>query len=658
MDTLFQKKCTRMYRNCWMLFVMVFGFGLCLVEPLEAQYSGRYQNNRRDRSRVSQADQNALEKIETATMMILTDHFLQATPPPPAAMPKIRSILETNEKYQRRFPKEGKINLFILKSLVEHYSGNQKEALDFAKRAYDYDPKNPDLSDLVIVLSLYYENYEEAKSVLDARKEVGSAILSKDIASPSGSAKREPNVPGPNAKPPKEPNSNPRPRPAVPLAEPDKSPSSKWDQLLDTPPEKKPSKPNTATSGRMPIKPSRPSPPIKRPPTSEQNYQTMLNLPVEYMLSKELGNDFSSLNLRCVNGSFFPFVSDNGRILCALLWTSSGPHPQGMMPGSSTGRSMYSRFNTGSYSYDDDEYAGEYMSVYSPQSRSPKTARIGTAAPTREIPNVAFDLDTNISQFRDLFFQHIHSGKIGFVGVNYDTTVSPVKQMLLEKPLPWSTCLKTELQQWPLPNITGALLLLVDTKGRIRYIGPVGGFLPQMLLDMELEKASSVSDDIPDFSQTRNSVSSGLSKRQSKAKKGIMRSLFGNQNTNKDSDPSEKTARFGSTGEPNVPVRKKPGFDPQAIPKRGPRPGLNSSPDAMLNGNNVHARKLLRAAQVQRKLSPLSALRSCDEVLERWPDSPEAEEAKVMIVSLLEHRRLRSDIKEERKRQGKYTGED
>ena len=121
------------------------------------------------------------------------------------------------------------------------------------------------------------------------------------------------------------------------------------------------------------------------------------------------------------------------------------------------------------------------------------TASPGVTTQAREIPNVAFDLDTNVNQFRDLFLNHINQGKIGFVGVNYDTSISQVKQMLFEQPLPWPTCLKAEgvnTQQWKLPNIAGALLLLVDTKGKIRYIGPVGGFLPQMLLDMELGKAT------------------------------------------------------------------------------------------------------------------------------------------------------------------------
>lgn len=675
MNTMFQKKYPRKSRNGWIFLVVVFGVGLCMTEPIEAQYSMGYRGGRTGRSYTGRADQTeqkvteALEKIETATMMILTDHLLQATPPPPAVLPKIQAIIDINEKYQGKFSKEGKINLYVLKSLFAYYSGNSQDAMNYAQRAYDLDPKNPDLSDLIIVLSLCYENYEKAKMVLDKREEVSSAILIKDISGSSESAKRnpgEPNIPGSNAKRPKEPNLAPAPRPVTPSEQPVKTPSSRWDLLLEPPPEKKVSRPSTTMPGKMPAKLSRPGPYKSRPPVPQRNYQTILNLPVEYMLSQELGNDFASRNLRSINGSVFPFASDQGRIFCALLWTTSGPRPQSTMPRSSRNRSTYGSFTTGTYTYTAEdygveEYIEEDMTPYIPRSQLSTMTRSGVSTPAREVSEVAFDLDTNIDQFRNLFLRHIHKGKMGFVGVNYDTSVFQVKQMLFEQPLPWPTCLKAELQQWPLPDITGAILLLVDTKGKIRYIGPVGGFLPQMLLDMELANATTMTSDIPDLpamSRQSTSESSGTQKHNSTTKKGILRSIFGNRNNNKGSGSLGRAARTDSPREPNVPAREKPGFAPQTIPRQTPGTGFSSSPGGTLDDSNLQARKLLRAAQVQRKLSPLSALHSCDEVLERWPDSPEAQKAKVMIKSLLNHGRLPQNIKEERKQQGKYIGEE
>lgn len=312
---------------------------------------------------------------------------------------------------------------------------------------------------------------------------------------------------------------------------------------------------------------------------------------------------------------------------------------------------MISRPNPETY------YGGEedlYGGGYSSRLRSPMTARPGVTTQAREIPNVAFDLDTNVNQFRDLFLNHINEGKIGFVGINYDTSISQVKQMLFEQPLPWPTCLKAEnVNVKQLPDIVGALLLLVDTKGKIRYIGPVGGFLPQMLLDMELAKATTTIAEVPDIPVMSSPIPSGFSgmgKGKSSDKKGILSFLSGGRGKKTGSDQTVMVTNFDSPPEPNVPVRKKPVSPPPTISRK--------TPNVTLNGSNPQARNLLRAAQVQRKLTPISALRSCDQVLERWPNSREAQEAKVMIKSLLEHGRLPNDIKQQRKAQGKYIGED
>jgi hypothetical protein len=66
------------------------------------------------------------------------------------------------------------------------------------------------------------------------------------------------------------------------------------------------------------------------------------------------------------------------------------------------------------------------------------------------------------------------------------------------------------------------------------------------------------------------------------------------------------------------------------------------------------AKQMLQQAYVQKRLTPIGALRSCDTIMERWPESIEAQEAEEMIKSIL---RNRPDEKKERQKQGKYTGE-
>ena len=684
MDTLFQKRNGLSRGNCWKLLGLALALGLSLGESAPAQRAAGYRGSRQGAGRTSRTDQatqnalEALEKIEAAATILLMDNLLQVTPPQPTELPKIQNVLETNKKFAGLFPKERKAYLYVLESLLAHYAGQHDEALEKAKRAYYTDPKNHDLSDLIIVLSLCYENYEEAKKALQARK-AGSAVFGN--APPISPVRvkrgpREPNVPGRTVRRPPEPNSVPRPRPGMPPTQPgSRGPSSKWDQLLSPPSEQQSSRPGApgvgsrnpyGNSARIPGRPGGTTIPGRMPPTnprmnrmaggqqSQQRYQTILQLPVDYMLSEQLGEVFDPMKLRSINGSYFLFTPGKGNILCALLWTSSGPHPQSRMPRMGGGRPMVGRPNTATY------YRGEedmYEGGYSRRPRSPMTTRPAASSQVREIPNVAFDLDTNTRQFRDLFLAHINEGKACFVGINYDSSIPEVKQILFEQPLPWSTCLKAEGVNTPqrsLPdNIAGALLLLVDTKGKTRYIGPVGGFLPQMLLEMELPRATSAMGEIPDIPVTSRPIPSGLagmSNGRSSTKKGALGFLFGGRNKNIGSDQAVTATVSESPAEPNVPVRKKPVSPPPMISRK--------TPNVTLNGSNPQARNLLRAAQVQRKLTPISALRSCDQVLERWPNSREAQEAKVMIKSLLEHGRLPNDIKQQRKAQGKYIGED
>ena len=70
---------------------------------------------------------------------------------------------------------------------------------------------------------------------------------------------------------------------------------------------------------------------------------------------------------------------------------------------------------------------------------------------------------------------------------------------------PWTTCVMNEWvnqPQWQLDTITGgAVMMLVDTRGKVRYVGPVGGFLPKMIIDTELAQARPLqSDQLPNLS--------------------------------------------------------------------------------------------------------------------------------------------------------------
>ena len=44
--------------------------------------------------------------------------------------------------------------------------------------------------------------------------------------------------------------------------------------------------------------------------------------------------------------------------------------------------------------------------------------------------------------------------------------------------------------QWSVGSSVSPVMVLVDAAGKIRYMGPAGGFLPRMLLALELPKAT------------------------------------------------------------------------------------------------------------------------------------------------------------------------
>ena len=177
MDTLFQKRCGLRRRKRWMVLALVMGFGWCFVEPIEAQRTGGYRGGRGGYGRANQADQNAadaLEQIEATTAAILTNYLARSTPLQTNDIQEIQNLLNEKKKFAGKFPKERKVYLYMLESLLSHYYGDREMALARAQRAYRDDPKNPDLSDLIIVLSLCYENYEMAKDAFDKREEAGS----------------------------------------------------------------------------------------------------------------------------------------------------------------------------------------------------------------------------------------------------------------------------------------------------------------------------------------------------------------------------------------------------------------------------------------------------------------------------------------------------
>jgi len=350
--------------------------------------------------------------------------------------------------------------------------------------------------------------------------------------------------------------------------------------------------------------------------------KSVLNLPVENMLFEDLGKPFTDVVLHCVNGSFYPFQAGRGQVLLALLWDMPGaPRPGGSKWGVGRGAQ---RGGAGMRGMEMPPGMGEPMMDRRARGRSGR-GRKGQLSDAEDlVPEVALDLWANADAFRDLFREHALGRRVGFVGVSFMQSGAAYQQtlgVLTEAAWPWPTCLAAEplnRSQWQWQGATVAMLL-VDTKGTIRYAGPVGGYLPKMLLDAEvaLAQPNTLAADLG------GAVTAGAPSKQGAGR--LLMGLLG--------------GGMGGTGQG---AAEKPSADPSAA--------SGNSQDSSARKSNVQAARMLQTARVQKAITPISALNMCDEILERYGDSLEADEAKLMIKAILNQR---PDLKKMRERQGK-----
>lgn len=352
------------------------------------------------------------------------------------------------------------------------------------------------------------------------------------------------------------------------------------------------------------------------------NRRGILNLPVENMLFEDLGKPFNPVFFHCLNGSLYPFNPGQGQLLLALLWDVPD-NAQGQTGGWGGPRGA-GRGGAGVLGMGITPGPGGPMGGRGSGARSGRGLRAQNSQDEEQIPEVATDLWTNADEFLDLFRQHAMERKVSFLGVNFTTPASPgyeqILDILTERPWPWPTCLAGDAMNQPQWLWQGAsvAMMMVDTKGAICYAGPVGGFLPKMLFDAELAQAQ------PD---TMAQKLAGMG------------------------DPAALGGSFAWPGTP-------PGGDQNGMTAlqtadqpTDQQPGQTRNP--LAKQSDVQAARMLQTAGVQKVINPISALNMCDEILERYGDSLEADEAKLLIKSILNRR---PDLEKMRQRQGKYLG--
>lgn len=548
----------------------------------------------------------AAQKVQQACRIIVQENFLKLTPLKPAEIAVIERGLEEPKRFSGRFNKSARANLAIIEAILAHYRGDKEEALDKAQVAYEDAPENWDTGDLLIALALYYDRFDLATQVLEQRQ-AGQAVLA-DPPEPEP----EPEIGGPAE--PNLPSATGSREPNVPsAAQTNQTPqeASRWEQLFQGQAAQPgiPGARDPRAGQQLPA--SEREEPIEIPIAPAASAQALLKLPVDYMPFEPLGKPFPTVTLGGINATYLHYPAGQGQALCLLLWSSA--EPRQIRRTAAVGGAF------GGYSAPPDFSGMDPTFMPMPGGSSP----FGRTFDSKEIPQPAFDLEKNAEQFTVLFFQNVLQRKLLFASLNFDTPSAENLTKLLERissrPNPWLTTMtwkRPNDEVWPFQNIRGAVLMIVNTKGLVTYVGPVGGFLPRMLLDKAIANASvprSVDTPLPEepFAATPEAPGVDL--------------------------PTPETA------EPAAPVVTQPPVQPQ-----------NTTPQP---AEDPQARQMLRTAQLQRRLSPNRALTMCDDVIERWPNTTEAQDARLLIRSILREPANRN-LLQLRQQGGKYTGVD
>ncbi len=457
----------------------------------------------------------------------------------------IKAQLEQGSKFHGRLEKPDRARLFLIESYLAHFSGNKEEAIKNIQRAEQMAPELPDVSDSVITLSLFYEDYEMVKAAL-RRRGVDQAAQQRSRA------------------------------------------VSKW----------------TTAPGQYPQTQMYPG-------NMGGGQPGVLNLPVNTMAPKYLGESVRSLNVRTLNNTYFLYEPGAGPLFCAILWNA----PQTGTPGSEYTQQPYYQ-QPMAPSYDMMGMPGMMPGMMP-----------GQTTPAVVIPPIALDLPTNMQQFKDIFKMGMTSGKITTLGINLDkgpTGRQAAITAMTENAWPWPHCSIDDLgTQWEIIPTTSPVMVLANAQGKICYIGPVGGYLPHMLLNRELAKAQAATMGMPDLPAPAKATSGSLSGLSSETSSG-----------SENKETATETAAEPAAAESTTP---------------SPAPTAHAAKQSDPQAQQMYQTAVLKS----RTMGKRAACNMCDDIIARFPNATEADQAQMLIKDLCS-----SDprLAKERAGEGKYTG--
>ncbi|MCK5271032.1 MAG: hypothetical protein KAJ52_00585 [Sedimentisphaerales bacterium] len=634
----------------------IFIFTVCLaLMPLVdgGELAGQYPGMPSRGAKGNDA-QNAAQSLVKIAEIILQEHVIALKPLAADDIQQIEQQLKELKRHTGMLPLDQRAYIDLIKSYIAHFRGNREDALKYARLAAKRAPENTDMSDTEILMALYWEDYEVAKKLLK-KKEAGKTAVENVIISwqeKTISTKKTSVSSGPS-----EPN-----EPGAPGKLQTSKQLSKWDLSIPQSNKGKPKSTPRRSPDRLvkengrgllvgggslgalaPVDPTYLQQVEKKSRIAaaqremspryqkKSSYNSILNLLVEYMPYSDLGEDFKKVQLRNVNGSYFYFEPGKGQVLCALLWTLPAGETATRSAASRKRRRPTPRIGGGP---------------------NPYAAMRGDSGPGRPDDDLLVepsdDLFTNADQFKSLFrtYQLMGeklgtAGKISFVGINFNRLDEGDRErlsgILTDQPWPWSNCLYDEdVNRAQLSGLAPGTpaMMIVGTTGKICYVGPTGGVLPRMILLRELFKAVGAAG-MTHSAPPAMTGTSTTPQATGTSKGGVLGLLFGGKKTA--SAPPEDT--------PSSPTAEKPSVSSVAKPKVIT---IEENPSIL------QARRKLDLAYRYKRLMYNKALQTCDEVLEQWPNSMEAEEAKELIKSILKNRK---SLKDQRQKAGKYVGD-
>ena len=499
------------YRNtgCVFLFTLALVVSVvCWAQPAAAQMMGQQRGMQQQMGVAGQQQppspvQIAQGNIHDMAQTIITDFFLTGTPLDAEAVNMINLDLdEVIRPHAGRFNDESKSYLLMVESLLAYYQGNHALALEKAHLAIEEVKNNSILNQnpvqLYITLSMSYGEYDEAKNLLTQIKS-GAAVDPVRAATLAAQATGMPTqAVRPAVRNPQTAAAN-----RGGQTEPPARTTSRWltnmgvvNQTVQGAANR-----NMGINQRMGgMGGMNPGMTGGMGGTGQQTTETFIGLPMDYLRYENIGDDFSTVSFRSINGSYIRFEPEKGQLLCALLWTlpeiqaGANPNLPAVRPNMQINPNL--AMGTG---------MGTGMGMGATQTED---------VPQPTIQPVAYDFNTNSTQFKELFQWHqnaVIEGKIQFIGLNLDYiddyNRAEVAKTTFTNAWPWATCLihdPLNQDQWEQTQTPGsALMMIVDTNGKIRYVGPVGGIIPKMILDNETMIAQpAIPQALPDLADT------------------------------------------------------------------------------------------------------------------------------------------------------------